>query len=99
MKIQTMAALMSAALFAGMLGCNSKPVSVVEVDQSVLPPPAKAMLPQEATYDRVEEETYGNGSKVYVVTYTLNGEQKKIKYNSKDQSEPSRVFGQFQSSK
>lgn len=93
MKIKTMAsAVVSAALVAGLIGCNPRPRSVVDVDQSVLPPPAKAMLPQDATYDRVQEETYSRGDKIYVITYTVNGQQKKIKYNPKDRTDPDGVF-------
>jgi hypothetical protein len=94
MKIKTMTgALMSAALVTGLVGCNARPVSAVDVDQSVMSPAAKALLPQDATITRVQEETYSDGNKNQVVYYSLNGQEKKIKINSDDETKPSGVFG------
>lgn len=93
MKIQSIAgAVMSAALVCGMIGCNAKPVKVVDVDQSVLSPAGKALLPQDAVITRVQEETYGEGNTNQVITYTLNGVEKQIKISSKDHTSPSGVF-------
>ena len=97
MKIQSIAgAVMSAgvcgALVCGVIGCNAKPVKVVDVDQSVLSPAAKALLPQDASITKVQEETYGEGNTNQVITYTLNGVEKKIKISSKDHTSPSGVF-------
>lgn len=97
MKIRTIAGVMvAAALATSLVGCASKPVSVVEVDQSVLPAPAKSLLPQDAAISRVEKETYGDGNELYVLHYTLNGAEKSIKVNAKDRTDASGVFDQLQ---
>lgn len=85
-------AAMASVAVACFVGCTVKPVSVVEVDQSILPATAKALLTQDSTIDRVEKETYPDGRENFVVTYTKDGVQKSIKVNAKDHSSPSGVF-------
>ncbi len=93
MKIKSMTGvLLAAAVLGSLAGCMAKPVSVVEVDQSVLPAAAKSLLPQEATINRAEKETYGDGNEIYVLHYTLNGVDKAIKVNAKDHTSASGVF-------
>lgn len=89
-SLLTFASLLSSA--ALVVGCATKPRSVRVVDESVLPAQAKALLSPEAQLTRVEEETYSKGTKVYVMHYTMNGNQQKIKYNPKDQTTPTGVF-------
>lgn len=93
MKTQTIkAVVMTAAMGLAMLGCNAKPVSVVDVDQSVMYPSAKSLLSQDASITRVQEETYSDGNKNQIIHYTLNGEEKQIKVSAKDHTSASGVF-------
>lgn len=99
MKIKTITGAMMSIAVMAFVGCNAKPQSVVDVDQSVMYPAAKSLLSQDATITRVQEETYGDGSKNQIITYTLNGQEKKIKISAKDQTTPSGVFNHQEKTK
>jgi hypothetical protein len=73
-------------------GCATKPLSVRQVDESVLPAQAKSLLTPDAQIDKVVEETYSKGTVMYVIHYTIDGRSEVVKYNTKQQSTPTGVF-------
>lgn len=81
-------------LIAG-VGCNPKPAAIYKVEQSALPPAAKALLSPEAEIVDVHLAQYAKGNKDYVIDYKIDGVQKQVTYGDYHESQPTYVFESF----
>ena len=81
------------------IGCNPKPTAVYRVENSALPPAAKALLSPEAEVVNVREAVYDKGNKDYIIDYKIDGATKQVTYADYQQSQPTYVFERFSPSR
>ncbi|RYZ64957.1 MAG: hypothetical protein EOP08_07950 [Proteobacteria bacterium] len=79
------------------VGCNPKPVAIYKIQQSELPPAAKALLSSEAEIVDVHQAVYDKGGKDYIIDYKIDGNTKQVKYADYHQTQPTYVFEKFNS--
>ena len=78
------------------VGCTPRPAASYKIQQSQLPPAAKALLSPEAEIVDVHENVYAKGSQDYVIDYKIDGVFKQVKYGDYHQSQPTYVFEKFE---
>lgn len=79
-----------------LIGCTPRPAAIYKVQQSALPPGAKALLSPEAQIVDVHQAIYAKGGKDYIIDYKIDGVFKQVKYADYHQSQPTYVFEKFE---